>query len=144
MITKNTDKQSGSLRLDEASCCASLAAMSRDERSLLLYLECRAVDHGGIVTTPQMNATDFENIAKWKAVGFVEFGRLTRESIEKLRGSTHWIKLSERAWALAAEERQARYERLNASRAWQTTEEKRSRHNATAQTPPDSDTKNHE
>ena len=112
-----------------ATCCASLTEMSRDERSLLLYLETRAVDHGGLVTTPQMNATDFENVEKWKAVGFIEFGRLTHESIEKLRGSTHWVKLSEKAWLFAHQERRNRYERVNGSRTWQTTEEKRSRHN---------------
>lgn len=99
--------------------------MTKDERSLLLYLETRAVDHGGLVTTPQMNADDFAIVERWKASGFLEFERLTWASIQKLRGSTHWVRLSEAAWNLAHEERRARHERLYASKNWETTEEKR-------------------
>jgi hypothetical protein len=109
---------------------ASLADMTKDERSLLLYLETRAVDRGGLVQTPQMNADDFAILETWKASGFVEFGRLTRASIEKLRGSTHWVRLSEEAWKLAHEERRARCERLYTSKTWETTDEKRLGQNA--------------
>lgn len=104
---------------------ASLADMTKEERSLLLYLETRAVDHGGLVTTPQMNADDFAILDRWNESGFMEFGRLTRASIEKLCGSTHWVRLSETAWKLAHEERRARCERIYGSRNWETTEEKR-------------------
>lgn len=105
----------------------SLADMTKDERSLLLYLETRAVDHGGLVTTPQMNADDFAILDRWKESGFMQFGRLTVASIEKLRGATHWVRLSEAAWKLAHEARRARCERVYGSRTWETTEEKRNR-----------------
>jgi hypothetical protein len=124
-----TPTQSGAA-LALTNCSASLAEMTKGERCLLLYLECRAVDHGGLVTTPQMNADDFAILEQWKAAGFVEFGRLTRASIEKLRGSTHWVRLSESAWKLAHEERRARCERIYSSRNWETTEEKRLGQNA--------------
>lgn len=102
-----------------------LADMSKDERSLLLYLETRAVDHGGLVATPQMNADDYAILDRWKESGFVRSGRLTHASVEKLQGSTHWVRLSEEAWKLAHEERRARHERSYAAKTWETTEEKR-------------------
>ncbi len=104
----------------------TLSEMTREERSLLLYLEVRATDHGGLVTTAHMNKDDDTIINKWKENGFIEYGRLTRESIESLRGSTHWVKLSEDAWSLAHQERRARFERIYLKRTWQTTQEKRS------------------
>ena len=106
------------------------ATMSKEELSLLLFLETRAVDNGGLVATPHMNAADFDIIERWKQIGFIKFGRLTRESINNLRGSTHWVELSDDAWRLAHEERRARYARIHAKRAWQTTDEKRANHDA--------------
>lgn len=96
----------------------TLAEMTKAERSLLLFLECRAVDHGGLVCTRHMNLMDFEIAENWAASGFIQFGRLTRDSIAELRGSTHWVTLSETAWMLAHQERRARFERLHGQRRW--------------------------
>ena len=38
----------------------SLDTMTSDERNLLLYLETRAVDHGGLVDAKHMNKEDME------------------------------------------------------------------------------------
>lgn len=124
---KAETKTEGADNADSSSsdCSTSLADMTKAERSLLLYLETRAVDHGGIVTTPQLNDDDFAVVERWKENGFVEFERLTRASIEKLRGSTHWVRLSESAWRIAHEERRARHERIYGSKNWETTAEKR-------------------
>lgn len=106
-----------------------LTDMTKGERSLLLYLETRAVDHGGLVDTLRMNTDDFAIVERWREIGFIEFGRLTRESIERLRVSTHWVILSDDAWKTAHEERRARCERIYGSRNWETTEEKRNQTN---------------
>lgn len=112
--------------LAATACYAGLANMNKDERSLLLYLESRAVDHGGLVATPHMNEDDFKLAESWTRKGFIRFGRLTAASIRELSsGSSYWVMLSEEAWRLAHEERRDRNRRLYARRQWQTTEEKR-------------------
>lgn len=93
--------------------------MSRDELSLLLYLETRVVDHGGSVDALRMSKDDFSKAAQWNAEGYLQFGRIYSKSIQALAGHTgesaarvtHWVKLSERAWVDVAVERRARAER---------------------------------
>jgi len=89
------------------------------EISLLLYLETRAVDHGGAVDTRRMNEADFAIARRWVNTGYLQFGRIYSKSIQKRRckfgaaveGETNWVKLSDRAWSDAAGERRARAER---------------------------------
>ena len=100
-----------------------LSEMSRDERSLLLYFESRAVDHGGLVDARRINDSDFKLAQGWDTQGFVSFGRLASEYLTAQ--SSHWCHLSQEAWELAHEERRARHLRLYEKRTWQTTEEKR-------------------
>jgi len=53
----------------------SLNKMTKNERSLLLYLETRAVDYGGIVDTRHMNQDDMEIAKEWnKKVLWVSVG----------------------------------------------------------------------
>lgn len=101
----------------------TLKTMTNDERSLLLFLEARAVDHGGKVDGRHMNKDDFEISERWDAEGFINFGRVAFENCNQY--GAHWCKLSEEAHQLAAEERRARCERLWKKRVWRTTEEKR-------------------
>jgi hypothetical protein len=101
----------------------TLKTMTKDERSLLLFLETRAVDHAGRVDTRHMNSDDFEIAKRWDAEGFVNFGRIAFEHCND-RGS-HWCKLSPEAHQLCGEERAARAERTWKKRTWRTTEEKR-------------------
>ena len=87
----------------------SLDTMTSDERNLLLYLETRAVDYGGIVDTKHMNKEDMEIAEKWDKEGFVKFGHIKFHSITV---GTHWCELSEEAWNLAHTERRARCKRM--------------------------------
>lgn len=104
-----------------------LADMTNQERSLLLYLESRAVDHGGTVDTRMMNEEEMTTAKQWTEKGFVTFGRLASECLKGRLGvqSTHCVTLSEEAWTLAHLERRARHERLYAKRWWYSTAEKR-------------------
>lgn len=109
----------------------SLETLSRDEKSLLLYFESRCVDSRGTVSTPQMNADDFEIAERWTEIGFIEFGRLSYESVTAIQGiinksgTTHYVQLSPEAWELAHAVRRARAERDYANRKWRTAEEAR-------------------
>lgn len=101
----------------------TLNEMSRDERSLLLFFECRAVDHSGRVKTVHMNDADRAIAERWNAEGFVQYGRICAENLSE--HGTHWCQLSDEAWALAHAERKARAARTWEKRNWRTTEEKR-------------------
>lgn len=86
--------------------------MDRDEKSLLLYLETRAVDYGGRVDTLHMNREDMAIAKRWNKDGFLKFGRIKFHDITR-KGTTHWCELSEEAWDLAHQERRARYLRIS-------------------------------
>lgn len=86
--------------------------MTKDERSLLLYLETRAVDYGGKVDTRHMNKEDMELAKQWNQEGFVRFGRIKFHDIDTFTKSTHWCEFSDEAWELAHKEKRARYERI--------------------------------
>lgn len=89
----------------------SLETMTADERNLLLYLETRAVDHGGLVDIKHMNKEDMDIAKKWNDEGFIGFGRIKFHSITV---SSHWTELSEEAWNLAHAERKAKCVRVMA------------------------------
>ena len=101
----------------------TLKVMTKEERSLLLYLETRAVDYGGTVDARHMNQADFALLDVWKIDKLVDFGRLASECCTPTR--QYWVTFSDRAWALAHEERRARNTRMNSKRDWYTTQEKR-------------------
>jgi hypothetical protein len=77
--------------------------LTKDERSLLLFLETCAVDHGGIVDTCHMNATDQAIAARWVIEGFIEYARIRFHDIEAIQRKigkgyarpTHWVVLGE-------------------------------------------------
>ena len=103
--------------------------MTKDQISLLLYLETRAVDYGGSVDTAHMNAEDMIQAKEWADSGFIGFGRIQFTDIPKAehsaRGaSTYWVELSSEAWHLAHSERKARAERMFVKRQWKKTSEK--------------------
>ena len=103
----------------------NLNDMTKDEKSLLLYLETRAVDHGGLVHTQHMNSDDMEIAKQWNEARFVRFGRLASDCLPMRSGATHWCELSDEAWALAHAERRERYTRINSKRKWFTIDDKR-------------------
>jgi hypothetical protein len=102
--------------------------MTKDERSLLLYLETCATDYGGTVDQRHMNDEDREILERWTREGFMQSGRICFHDAETLsrhtRKVSHWVVLSDVAWTAAHAERRARYERLEAKRTWMRTEEK--------------------
>lgn len=89
---------------------------TREENSLLLYLETQAVDYGGTLESVRMNADDFAILRRWKEAGFVHFGRIAFQDVKKHGGVArdHWVVLSEEAWTMAHTERRARCERVMA------------------------------
>lgn len=103
----------------------TLATMTKEERSLLLFLETCAVDQGGGVDGRRMNEDDLAIAERWKADGFVLFGRIKHREISRLRRigvvRTHWCVLSDAAWTLAHQERRARADRMMADRKFSTT-----------------------
>ena len=101
----------------------TIETMTKDERSLLLFFEDRAVDHSGRVQTAHMNADDMALAKRWDGEGFVCFGRIASEHLSD--SGTHWCHLSDEAWSLASAARKARAARQWEARRWQTTKEKR-------------------
>lgn len=101
----------------------TLETMTKDERSLLLFLETQAVDNSGKVKTAHMNSDDDEIAKQWNTEGFIRFGRVASEYANQF--GTHWCQLSDEAWLLVAEERKARAKRTWDKRTWATAEEKR-------------------
>lgn len=88
--------------------------MTKEELSLLLFLETQAVDNRGKVRALHMNADDHAIAQRWNTEGFVLFGRLKSKDIADQRTNniaTHWCHLSDDAWKAAASERRARAER---------------------------------
>jgi hypothetical protein len=96
--------------------------LSKDQISLLLYLETRAVDHAGRVDGSHMNAKDFSQAELWKSEGFIEFGRIASGDTKK--SGAHWVRLSNDAWAIVAAERRASADRNWSVKAFRTTAEK--------------------
>lgn len=78
--------------------------MTKDERSIMCYLESCSVDQGGMVEGIRMNSDDHEAIERLKACGFVEFGRIPAKLLGASPGGkkyTHWTRLTETGWNLA-------------------------------------------
>lgn len=96
--------------------------LSKDERSLLLFLEDCAVNSSGRVNMNALNDADVELTNKWREEGFIDFGRIAFNDITK-RGITHWCVLSDQAWELVSQERKARAGRLWSKRRWRTAQE---------------------
>jgi hypothetical protein len=100
----------------------TLETMTRDEKSLLLFFETRAVDYSGRVQTEHMNAEDRKIAEQWNTEGFVRYGRICAEDLSEY--GTHWCSLSAEACGLAHAERRERARRLWFTREWRTAEEK--------------------
>jgi hypothetical protein len=105
-----------------------LSEMTKDERSLLLFLETCAVDQGGLVDIRHMNDDDKMIVEVWMGDGFIDYGRIKFHDIENFSHTngkqyTHWVNLSDEAFKLAHEERIARSKRLWNSRTWHRTGE---------------------
>ena len=99
-----------------------IATMTKDEQSLLLFLETCAVDHAGRVNVQHMNAKDMDSAQRWNKSGFVRFGRIV--AADASRYGSHWCELSEPAWVAAHQYRKDRAARMLKARAYVRTENK--------------------
>ena len=98
--------------------------MTKDERSLLLFLETCAVDYGGKIDARHMNKDDFRIAESWDRSGYLKFGRICYKDIpSSVTAKTHWVELSEDAWKDAHAERRARFDRIESKRTWNRTED---------------------
>lgn len=89
--------------------------MTKEERSLLLFLETCCVDHGGRVVAIHMNDDDHDIAKRWSKETFISFARLPSWLIKKSTSSqpaTYRVFFSEEAWVAAHAERRARSKRL--------------------------------
>jgi len=83
----------------------------RHQLNLLMYLETGQVDYGGRVQGCRMNEEEFDLLTKWNDEKYIRFGRLPAKLIMAAKTRfpfTHWVRLSEKAWADAHCERKAR------------------------------------
>lgn len=105
----------------------TLADMSADERSLLLFFEACAVDNTGLIDGRRMNDDDFVIAKRWHDEGFCRFGRIYSKHIMDGRFSkpySNWVELTPEFFTLAHQERIARAERMLAKRDWLHADEK--------------------
>ena len=98
-------------------------AIDKDHVSLLLFLECRAVDQRGAVDIRHMNAEDMALAAEWADEGFVRYGRICSADIPYGSFATAWVYLSDRAHDEAAKARRERARRMWGKREFRTAEE---------------------
>jgi len=94
--------------------------LTKDQKSLLLYLETCLVDHAGKIEPYRMNEVDWENMVFFKSLGLIDWERLTAKYVTSTRGCayrpTHWVSFEcEDAWVLAHQLRRERAERLRES-----------------------------
>lgn len=90
----------------------NLETMSRDERSLLVYFESVSVDAYAKIDQRRMNDIDREIAEDWNKKGFIKYGRVKASEIARSTSKcTHFVILSDAAWALAHQERRNRANR---------------------------------
>ena len=77
----------------------TLKTMTKEERSLVLFLETQATDQGGRLQIIHMNKDDMEIVRQWNQEGFIKFGRIRSGDISGF--GSNWCLLSDEAWQLA-------------------------------------------
>lgn len=85
--------------------------LSKNEISLLLYLETCLVDQAGRVGMPQMNQDDIDIAKQWTVEGFIDFGRIKMADIYPGSNRTHYVNFTDEAWTLAHHHRRVRGEK---------------------------------
>lgn len=103
----------------------TIDSLTVSQASLLLLLECAAVDYEGVYQPERLNQADREVMNHWKAEGFIDHGRVASEDVTVSGNRLVWVRLSPEAVAMAHELRAKRIERKWTGRQWKTTAEKR-------------------
>ena len=98
-----------------------MAELTKDERSLILYLETCVVDRSGRVNAVHMNEDDFKLARKWADKGLIGFGRIVMQDHNQDGGN--WVTFTDAAWKMAHAERKAKGIRCAAARVFSTTRE---------------------
>jgi len=98
---------------------------TRDEKTLLLFLETCAVDHSGRIDIRHMNKDDVQIAEAWHHVGYIEFGRIAFKNITG--HYTNFVKLSDEAVMDAHQLRKERAMRCWNKRTWMTAKEYRTK-----------------
>lgn len=96
--------------------------MTRNELSLLLYCESRAVNHGGTLDAARLNNDEFEILRRWVDRGFIRYGRIKMADHAAVKASL-WCELTDAAWQAAHAERRQRASRMWEKRRWKKTSE---------------------
>lgn len=89
----------------------TIEKMTREELSLLLFLESCAVDQGGMIFAALMNEEDMAIAKSWNDTGFISFGRLPSSFITSAKNRGHfsmYVVLSKNAWECASAARMNR------------------------------------
>lgn len=96
----------------------TIDTITRDQRSILMYAETCAVDHGGLLEGIRMNSDDIAALDQLEAAGIVKYGRVPGKMLGsfRVRQATHWCDLTEAGWALAYALRRARAAKPDANR----------------------------
>lgn len=101
-----------------------MRTLSPVEKNLLLYLETVCVDNAGKIEPCRMNEADWHIFETWREAGFIQGGRIAFHDIDTSNARvvgggmpaigvrTHWVVLSDEAWALAHLARRKRAERM--------------------------------
>lgn len=97
--------------------------LSKNEKSLLMYLESRLVDHYGRVDMQRVNEDERKIIEKWSDGGFIKFGRIALKDAK--RDGACWVQFTDQAWTVAHFARREMADRLWEHRGYMTTDEKR-------------------
>lgn len=97
--------------------------MTRQQRSLLLYLETRAVDSHGRVDVQHMNADDMAQARAWAGCSFIGFGRIVHAHATS--SGTYWVQFTDAAWDAAHTLRRLRGMHGWEQRRYETTDEAR-------------------
>ena len=88
--------------------------LSKQERSIILYLESRLVDQAGLFFGRVFTAEDWKHIARLEKGGLFKVHQIPPAIQSKLPGSnyTHWVDFEDTAWILAHELRRVLAKRV--------------------------------
>ncbi|WP_186019898.1 hypothetical protein [Burkholderia gladioli] len=99
----------------------NIDALTRTEKSILLYAETCLVDYGGLLEGRRMNQDDMDALKALAYAGSISFGRVPGSLLSEIRDRTgrhvtHWITFNDVAWNLAHAIRRERASKGSASR----------------------------
>jgi len=93
------------------------ATLTRNQVSLLLYLESTLVEYGGTVESNRMNKDDFDDVPRLTEAGLIAgFKRVPAKLLGTFaRHVTHTVDFTEEGWRVAHQLRRERAERARVS-----------------------------